>query len=69
MSHRRFPPRPHPTSIRISALNKRRLEKHADKRDTLPTTLIQWIINDWLDKQDMPLGANLVDPDRPLPRY
>lgn len=69
MSHRRFPPRPHPTSIRLSALNKRRLDKHAEKRDTAPTTLIQWIITNWLDEQDRLVEEKKRPPDQPLPSY
>jgi predicted transcriptional regulator len=72
VSHRRFPPRPHPTSIRLSAHNKRRLDKYADKRDTTPTTLIQWIVATWLDEQDRLVEEKKnpsAPPDSPLPSY
>ena len=70
MSHRRFPPRPHPTSIRLSALNKRRLDKYAEKLGQYPTTLIQVIITNWLDEQDRAVEAKKNPPvDPPLPSY
>jgi len=42
----------HPTSIRLTSADKRRLRKHADKYKHSLAGLIQMILMQWLEKQE-----------------
>ena len=42
----------YPTSIRLSTNQKRRLKAAAEKRGHNTATLIVWILERWLDRQD-----------------
>lgn len=44
--------RPHPTSIRLSKDARKRLDKYAERLEIGPVSLIQNLINQWLDEQD-----------------
>jgi predicted transcriptional regulator len=56
----------HPTSIRLTSADKRRLRKHADKYKHSLAGLIQMILMQWLEQQEKQ-QAVISSPEPVLP--